>query len=236
MHSVTEPSAGAAGPIPERGATGGSRNGSPGRGLAAARCGRRRLVPIPMSQTYRIPHLPRVRATTAPWEVEVDVEAVEVEDEDELTGQGPGSADAGRHRPHRSPARGHAMKVLYGDDEWALVVRAAQMHGLRPSSYVASAALSAAQFAVHPPQADGTGRRRWAAAPAADRELLLELMQARAAVNRYGVNVTQAVAALHSVGQLQPVEAIPRLTHLRTMTLTVRTWTVYETGRVSCGI
>lgn len=109
-------------------------------------------------------------------------------------------ADAGRHRSHRSPARAHAMKVLYGDDEWALVVRAAQMLGLRPSSYVASAALSAAQLAVHPPPADGTGRRGWPAAPAADRELLLELMQARAAVNRYGVNVNQAVAALHSVG------------------------------------
>jgi hypothetical protein len=124
------------------------------------------------------------------------VEAVE----SDLIGQGAGLADVGRHRPHRSPARGHAMKVLYGDDEWALVVRAAQMLGLRPSSYVASAALSAAQLAVHPPQTDGTSRRRWAAAPAADRELLLELMQARAAVNRYGVNVNQAVAALHSTG------------------------------------
>jgi hypothetical protein len=123
------------------------------------------------------------------------VEAID----DEVDGQRADVAE-GRHRPHRSPARGHAMKVLYGDDEWALVVRAAQMLGLRPSSYVASAALSAAQLAVHPPQADGTGRRGWAAAPAADRELLLELMQARTAVNRYGVNVNQAVAALHSVG------------------------------------
>lgn len=127
----------------------------------------------------------------------VNVEAVE----DELTRQSAGPADAGRHRPHRSPARGHAMKVLYGDDEWDLVVRAAQMLGLRPSSYVASAALSAAQLAVHPPPADGTGRRRWVAAPAADRELLLELMRARTAVHRYGVNVNQAVAALNSVGQ-----------------------------------
>lgn len=119
--------------------------------------------------------------------------------EDEVAGQRPKVANDGRHRPHRSPARGHAMKVLYGDDEWALVVRAAQMLGLRPSSYVASAALSAAEQAVHPPQADGNGRRR-STAPAADRELLLELMQARAAVNRYGVNVNQAVAALHSAG------------------------------------
>jgi len=122
-------------------------------------------------------------------------------DEVEVTGQSAAPANAGRHRLHRSPARGHAMKVLYGDDEWALIVQAAQMLGLRPSGYVASAALSAAQLAVHPPQTDGTGRRRWVAAPAADRELLLELMQSRNAVNRYGVNVNQAVAALHSVGQ-----------------------------------
>jgi len=125
------------------------------------------------------------------------VDQVEIE----LTGQGAAPAGAGRHRLHRSPARSHAVKVLYGDDEWALIVQAAQMLGLRPSGYVASAALSAAQLAVHPPQAYGTGSRRWAAAPAADRELLLELMQARTAVNRYGVNVNQAVAALHRVGQ-----------------------------------
>ncbi len=60
-------------------------------------------------------------------------------DEVEVTGQSAVLADAGRHRLHRSPARGHAMKVLYGDDEWALIVQASQMLGLRPSSYVASA-------------------------------------------------------------------------------------------------
>lgn len=42
--------------------------------------------------------------------------------------------------------------------------------------------------------------RQWSAGPAADRELLPELKQARTAVNRYGVNVNQAVAALRSVG------------------------------------
>ena len=148
-----------------------------------------------MSQGCLFPHLPRVEATTAP--LEADVDEVEIEP----TGRGAAVANAGRHRLHRSPARDHAMKVLYGDDEWTLILQAAQMLGLRPSSFVASAALAAAQLAVYPPQADGTGRRPWAAAPAADRELLLELMQARTAVNRYGANVNQAVAALHGVGQ-----------------------------------
>lgn len=195
MRSVTEPSAGAAGPIPARGRD--RRVAGEFAQARARRAAERRVrakkVLTAMSRGYLFPHLPRVRATTAPLEGNVD--------EVEVTGQSAAPANAGRHRLHRSPARGHAMKVLYGDDEWALIVQAAQMLGLRPSGYVASAALSAAQLAVHPPQTDGTGRRRWVAVPAADRELLLELMQSRNAVNRYGVNVNQAVAALHSVGQ-----------------------------------
>jgi hypothetical protein len=150
MRSVTEPSAGAAGPIPERGATGGSRRGRPGAGS------QRRGAVGEIDADLDVTELPDSALTKGEGHngpVEVDVEAVEVEVE--VDGQSAGPADASRHRPHRSPARGHAMKVLYGDDEWALVVRAAQMLGLRPSSYVASAALSAAQLAVHPPQQAG---------------------------------------------------------------------------------
>jgi len=62
-----------------------------------------------------------VRVTTAPLEGNVD--------EVEIMGQGVAPAAAGRHRLHRSPARSHAMKVLYGDDEWVLLVQAAQMLG-----------------------------------------------------------------------------------------------------------
>ena len=40
----------------------------------------------------------------------------------------------GRHRHHRFPARPHALKVLYGDDEHDTIRRAAQIAGLRPSS------------------------------------------------------------------------------------------------------
>ncbi len=39
------------------------------------------------------------------------------------------------------PARPHALKVLYGDDEHAKILYAAEIAGLRPSSYVAAAAL-----------------------------------------------------------------------------------------------
>lgn len=116
---------------------------------------------------------------------------------------------AGRHRRHRFPARGHALKVLYGDDELAAVRQAAALSGLRPSSYVAAAALAMArQVAIDGPDAaaapQSPGRASAALTPAQDRELLAELMRSRVAVRRFGTNVNQAVTALHS-GQELPV-------------------------------
>jgi hypothetical protein len=112
---------------------------------------------------------------------------------------------AGRHRLHRSPARQRAMKVLYGEDEWLVVVRAADLAGLRPSSYVANAALAAAEQVVHHegPSDRGTAQRaRGATAtPTADRELLGELLQARLALRRFAVNVNQAAAVLNTIGK-----------------------------------
>jgi hypothetical protein len=95
----------------------------------------------------------------------------------------------GRHRLHRFPARRHAVKVLYGDDELAVVRRAAASAGLRPASYVAAAALASA--------ADGRaphGARQ-------DREALAELLHVRLAVHQYGVNLNQIAAILNSGGQ-----------------------------------
>lgn len=118
-------------------------------------------------------------------------------------------ATAGRHRRHRSPAREHAMKVLYGDDELAAVRQAAALSGLRPSSYVAAAALAMArQVALDGPDTTSgpgsPGRASAALTPPQDRELLAELMRSRVAVRRFGTNVNQAVAALHS-GQEPPL-------------------------------
>jgi hypothetical protein len=129
------------------------------------------------------------------------------------SGAGLGTVDeeatAGRHRRHRFPAREHALKVLYGDDELAAVRQAAALSGLRPSSYVAAAALAMArQVALDGPDATAVpwspGRSSAALTPAQDRELLAELMRSRVAVRRFGTNVNQAVAALHS-GQEPPV-------------------------------
>jgi uncharacterized protein (DUF1778 family) len=114
----------------------------------------------------------------------------------------------GRHRHHRTPARNHALKVLYGDDEWSVVVQAAHLAGLRPSSYVATTALAAAEQVVHHETftEQGSSRRGRAATttPTADRELLAELVQARLALRRFAVNANQAAAVLNTLGKAPP--------------------------------
>jgi hypothetical protein len=98
-------------------------------------------------------------------------------------------APGGRHRLHRFPGRSHAFKVLYGDDEVAVVVLAAGQAGLRPSSYIAAAALAMA--------AGGTVQ----ASSSGDRQFLAELLQVRTAVRQYGVNLNQIAAKLNSGGE-----------------------------------
>lgn len=125
---------------------------------------------------------------------EVDVDSNGNRDPDAVKAVAP----TGRHRLHSSPPRGHAMKVLYGDEEWFLVAEAALAAGLRPSSYVATVALTQARRTLQPDELDDARGGR----PAEDEELLAELVQARLALRRYGVNVNQAVAALHSTGRV----------------------------------
>ena len=90
-----------------------------------------------------------------------------------------------RDRAHRFPGRRNALKVLYDDVELASVRAAAQIAGLTPTGYVAAAGLTLSGSGVPP-------------ATSADRALLAELLQARTALGRYGVNLNQAVAALNS--------------------------------------
>ena len=116
----------------------------------------------------------------------------------------------GRHRPHLFPARGHVVKVLYSEEERDTVERAAEVAGLRPSSYVATAALRMAQGVLEARgdevQDGATEVRQVVAAwsDREDRELLAELIQARLALRRYGVNLNQAAAVLNS-GRDAPV-------------------------------
>jgi hypothetical protein len=98
-----------------------------------------------------------------------------------------------RYRVRRASARPRAVKVLYGEDELATVALAAARAGLRPSSYVAAAALAAAQGTAAP------------ASSSESRELLTELMRARTAVRQYGTNLNQVAAALNSGAGEVPV-------------------------------
>ena len=97
----------------------------------------------------------------------------------------PGGAPV-RYRVRRALARPRAVKVLYGEDELATVSRAAARAGVLPSGYVAAAALASAQGAA-PPTSHSESR-----------ELLTELMQARAAVRQYGTNLNQIAAAMNA--------------------------------------
>ena len=90
-----------------------------------------------------------------------------------------------RDRAHRFPGRRNALKVLYDDVELASVRAAAELAGLTPTGYVAAAGLIMSGAEVAP-------------ATSVDRALLAELLQGRTALRRYGVNLNQAVAALHS--------------------------------------
>ncbi len=113
------------------------------------------------------------------------------EDEDLAVGGPTGELGGGvrggfvRDRTHRFPGRKNALKVLYDDVEVASVRSAALLSGLTPTGYVAAAGLSSAGGGPGP-------------SSSVDRAMLAELLQARTALGRFGVNVNQAVAALNS--------------------------------------
>jgi len=62
--------------------------------------------------------------------------------QDVVAGKGLGKGRRGRQRRHRFPARPRALEVLCSDDEHSMILQAAEISGLRPSSCVAAAALA----------------------------------------------------------------------------------------------
>lgn len=95
-----------------------------------------------------------------------------------------------RHRRHQFPGRSRAVKVLYDETEFAGVQTAALAAGLTPTGFVAAAGLTLAD--------PKTGGRLVGSAEVQDRAVLAELLAIRTALRRYGVNVNQGIAALHS--------------------------------------
>lgn len=139
--------------------------------------------------------------------------------QDNANGADAGTADGtrqvvragGRHRQHVFPGRANVVKVRYTDDELAVIACAADLTGLRVSGFVAVAALLLARGFVGDEGETLQGEQvervvpvlggrpvvvAWSAGQ--DQALLEELVQARLALRRYGVNVNQAVAALNS--------------------------------------
>ena len=118
------------------------------------------------------------------------------------------AALAGRHRRHRFPAREHTVKARYDGKELAVVQQAAGAAGMRAGGYVASAALMMAQQLLgQDPVGAGGVELAGAGRPAVvtereDQVLLSELIQARLALRRYGVNLNQAALVLNSGGQV----------------------------------
>jgi uncharacterized protein (DUF1778 family) len=106
-----------------------------------------------------------------------------------------GEAGRGRDRRHLLPGRRRQLFVRCTEQEYADIAAAARAAGLTPTGYAAEAALAAARGAI-PPRAEP-----W-------REVLKELMDARAQVRRFGANVNQAVRVLHVSGE--PPEALAR--------------------------
>jgi hypothetical protein len=82
------------------------------------------------------------------------------------------------------------VKVLYDETEFAGVRTAALAAGLTPTGFVAAAGLTLAD-----PNAGG---RLIGSGDDLDRAVLTELLAIRTALRRYGVNVNQGIAALHS--------------------------------------
>ena len=88
----------------------------------------------------------------------------------------------------KTAGRKRSVLVRLNDAEYEALVAAAAGAGLTPTGYVAEVAVAAA-----------TGARGPVVAP--QREALLELVQARTQLRRYGTNVNQAIAALNAVGE-----------------------------------
>jgi uncharacterized protein (DUF1778 family) len=96
-----------------------------------------------------------------------------------------------RDRRHQHPARSRRVYLRLSTEEHTGLVAAAARLGMSTAGFCTEAALGAV----------ATGQIQGAEAAREQlRELMGELFAARIAVNRFGTNVNQAVAELHSCG------------------------------------
>jgi hypothetical protein len=114
---------------------------------------------------------------------------------------------AGRRRTNDVTRRTLRLTPRFSAAEKAEIQVAAASVGMTVNGFCAEAALTAARRL---PMSYGAAQDREALA-----RLQRQLFEARTAVNRFGNNVNQAVAALHATGQ-PPVEALAHATALCT--------------------
>ncbi len=95
---------------------------------------------------------------------------------------------AARRRRRQVTARPHAMFARFSDEEFEDLAVAAALGGVTPTSYVASTAVAVARGQVRP-MPSGVGG------------VVLELVEARVQLVRYGVLLNQAVARLNATGE-----------------------------------
>jgi len=113
------------------------------------------------------------------------------------TGAPDAPVPARRYRPRGAAVRDHRLTPRFTDAELSEIKAAAGAAGMTLTGFCALAALAVARR--RPGEAGRAGE-----APARAEELAAlqgELFAARTAVNRTGVNLNQAVAALHSTGR-----------------------------------
>jgi uncharacterized protein (DUF1778 family) len=113
----------------------------------------------------------------------------------------------GRRREHDSTRRTLRLTPRLSAQERAEIDAAATAVGMTVNGFAAEAALSVARGL---PMVSGAALDREALA-----RLQRQLFEARTAVNRFGSNVNQAVAALHASGY-PPTEALTHATSLCT--------------------
>jgi hypothetical protein len=93
---------------------------------------------------------------------------------------------ASRDRPHGTPRRVHQIHVRCSQAEYDAIRAAAISAGLTPGGYAAEAALAAARASTPVTRPE--------------REVLLELITARAQLRRYGNTLNQAARILNAGG------------------------------------
>lgn len=129
------------------------------------------------------------------------------DERDEIVGDEAGAALNGRPRAQHQSGRTFRLNARFSDQERAEIAIAAAAIGMTATGFVAEAALMAARGT--PMALDAMVQREGFA------RLQRQLFEARTAVNRFGNNVNQAVAALHATGQ-PPIEALAHATALCT--------------------